>query len=287
MSVDSFQNNQNPFRIVYPPFFTHINSIISYALETSDSITVTLKDLGDSVLIRLTIYNKMVEVVGNRIVYTTPLDLNIEINSVYDIWINKSDDLPYRMQKKLPDKMSWETCKNITIDKLNTSIFLASAYIPPDFAERSDGTGKPGKMDLEGKVAPDWILKDSENKKIALKDLSSKIILIQFTGIGCGHCHASIPFLKQLVIDYQDKDFEFISIESWETNVNSIKRYNDRNEINYKALIATNELKKNYPFVALPVFLILDKDRMIRKVIIGYGKGTTDKEIRTLINDLI
>ncbi len=287
MSSTGFQNNQSPFRIVYPPFFTQVKSLINYTLETSDSIKLTSTDLGDSVLVNLTIYNKLPEVVGNRIRYAPPMDLTLEIISIYDIWINKSDDLPYRLRKKFPDRMSWETCKNITINKLNTSVFIASDYIPADFVERSNVNMQPGKFDLLGKVAPDWILKDADNKTIAFKELKSKVIIIQFTGVGCGPCHASIPFLKQLVKEYQNKDFEFISIESWETNPNILKRYSENNGITYKVLLATKEMKKKYPVEALPSFLILDKDRVIRKVVEGYGKGTTDKEIRDAINELL
>jgi len=37
----------------------------------------------------------------------------------------------------------------------------------------------------------------------------------------------------------------------------------------------------------VPAFSILDENRIIRKVILGYGEGTTDKEIRDAINELI
>jgi hypothetical protein len=57
--------------------------------------------------------------------------------------------------------------------------------------------------------------------------------------------------------------------------------------LNYKFLVSTDDVKKNYNAEAVPVFYILDKERVIRKIIRGYGKGTTDKEIKDAINELI
>jgi thiol-disulfide isomerase/thioredoxin len=111
--------------------------------------------------------------------------------------------------------------------------------------------------------------------------------MIQFTGIGCGPCHASIPFLKQLVNDFKNKEFELVSIETWSNNITGIKRYYNNNDLNYKFLLSTVETTKNYQVTSVPIFFILDKDRVIRKIIRGYGEVTTEKEIRDAINELI
>ena len=93
--------------------------------------------------------------------------------------------------------------------------------------------------------------------------------------------------MKQLVKDYNIKDFDFVSIESWTKNSNVLKVYRDRNDFNYKFLMSTKDVTKSYQIQAVPVFFILDKNRVIRKVIRGYGVETTDKEIRDAINKLI
>lgn len=102
-----------------------------------------------------------------------------------------------------------------------------------------------------------------------------------------GPCHASLPFTKQLVEDYSINDFEIISIETWSSDIDYIKSYVDKNKLNYKYLISTEEIKNSYQVTAVPAFFILDKNRIIRKVILGYGEGTTDKEIINAIEELI
>ena len=140
---------------------------------------------------------------------------------------------------------------------------------------------------LTGKTAPDWTLSDYNNESFALQDFTSKVILIEFSGIMCPPCHAALPFLKQLVADYEDKSFELIRIECWEKNVNIIKRYCFVNEIEYKFLLRDLEIEKNYFSFGVPQFFILDENRTIQYFMQGYGLGTTDKKIRDAIDELL
>ena len=50
---------------------------------------------------------------------------------------------------------------------------------------------------LTGKKAPEWTLNDIKERPVSLSDLKSKVILVNITGIGCGACQASIPFLER------------------------------------------------------------------------------------------
>ena len=283
MIIDNFQNNTLPFRPVGPPFFNYTKSIIKYALETKDSISTSLKDFGDSIQFSLIIHDKAVEFFGKAFY----MDLAYYLGtSRYDIWINKSDNQPYQYRRTTSANTSWETCKNVRYNN-NINEDFASKYIPYEFTTATRVNQKSTKNNLVGKVAPDWILKDSNNNSISLMELKSKVLMIQFTGIGCGPCHASIPFLKQLIAEYKDEDFEFVSIESWSKNLDGIKRYQNTNDLNYKFLLSTEEITKRYQVIGVPVFFILDKNRVIRKIISGYGKDSTDKEIRAGINELL
>jgi len=285
--VDSFQLIKTPFRVVYPPFFTYVKSLLKYALETKDNIQVEVKDFGDSIQASLYVKDKNVEVVGNRIIYANLQDFTKEKYAFYDIWIHKATGLPYRVKKKLPKGTTWESVTNIRVNKTNSELFVASNYYPPDFTITYKDKAIPNPVGLVGQPAPDWILKDADHKSVALTDLKSKVILIQFTGIGCGPCYTAIPFLKQIVKDYKGKSFEFVSIETWSKNADELKKYQQKNGFNFTFLKSEDNVTKDYKVSSVPVFFILDDKRVIRKVINGYKKGTTDKEIRESIKKLI
>jgi len=103
--------------------------------------------------------------------------------------------------------------------------------------------------------------------------------------VSCGPCRASIPFLKKLVTEYNKEDFDFIAIEAFAKNPNVLDSYQRRNDFNYTFLMSNKQLNKSYHIKAVPVFFILDENRVIRKVIRGYSTSV-DNQIRDAINEL-
>lgn len=285
--VDSFQNNPYPSRIIYPPFFTYVKCLLKYTLETSDNKIVQVLDLTDSVLIRLSFNDKLVEVVGSSIVYADPSNLTEEKWTKYDIWINKMNDLPYRLIKQFPDRVCWEECKEIRINTTDTITFMASEYFPADFKVMLVESEQANEKNLEGVVSPEWKLKDPDNNEIALDDLKSKVIIIQFTGIGCGPCFQSIPYLIKIKNQFKGEELEIISIETWNTNISVIKKHISSNSINYKYLICNSEVKLKYGIQSVPRFYILDGKRVVRKIITGFDKERTYIELQEAIAQIL
>jgi len=289
MVIDNFEARPLPFRPLNPPFFNYTRSIIKYILETGDSISLEFEEFEDSVHLSLTVFeDKQVEFFGKAHYIDNPYNFGDKI-SKYEIWVNKSNDLPYRVRREMSHDISVITCNNIELNKNKIDDFNASDYFPSDYTThlyriRNKATVK---NDLLGKVAPDWVLKDANNHIISLKELKSKVLMIQFTSVSCGPCRASIPFLKQLASDYKKEEFDFVAIESLNRNSNVLNNYQNRNDFNYMFLISTKDVTESYSIESVPVFFILDEKRVIRKVIYGYGEGSTDKEVRNMIDELI
>ena len=285
--VDSFQFDRGPFRVIYPPFFTYVKSLLNYALETTDNRIVQVYDLADSVLIRLTFTDKLVEVVGNRIVYADPSHYREDKWTKYDIWISKANDLPFRMTIRFPYRVCWEECKEIKINTTDTVVFIASKYFPADFTVTINDNKQAKEKNLEGTVAPGWKLKDSENNEIALSDIKSKVLLIQFTGIGCGPCYQSIPYLVKIKDQFKPEEFDMVGIDTWNKNISVVKKYVSHNNINYKYLIDNNEAGLKYGIQSVPKFFVLDQNRVVRKIVTGFDKENTYSELKEAIDQLV
>jgi thiol-disulfide isomerase/thioredoxin len=168
--------------------------------------------------------------------------------------------------------------------------FIPSRYFPADYDIVVSGQEQrqtPTVDNLTGTKAPEWTLSDTDNNKFSLNDFKSKVLLLQFSGIGCPPCHASLPFLNRLVADYKDKSFELVRVECWNNNIDAIKRYIAANDITYKFLVKDAEIEKQYNVHAVPMFFILDNNKVIQKVVRGYGGETTDKEITEAIEKLL
>lgn len=269
------------------PFFNFTKSIIKYALDTNDSIITDLKDFGDSIRFRLYIPYRCIEFQGKPVAFHDPYLSAKDEFSRYDIWIKKSNNLPYRYRRNMSHQTTWQICNKVEFNKKKIEDFIVAKYFPKEFSVSVNGKQKTVNVDLTGNKAPAWSLKDLNNNIISLNDLKSKVLMIQFSGIGCGPCHMAIPFLKKLVNMYNIHDFDFVSIETWSDNIEAMKRYHQVNELNYRFLLSTEAVTRSYQVTGVPAFYILDKDRIIKKIIVGYEREATDKAILDAIKDLM
>jgi len=288
--LDSFTVRPLPFRPLTPPFFNYAKNILRYALETTDSISLDFADLKDSIYVKLTIHeDSQIEFFG-KAYHMPPSPYTYGNNtSIYELWINKSDNLPYKVRREMSHNISVTICKDYELNKMDIRDFKAADYFPAGYKIQSYrmGGGRSKVHELLGKTAPEWTLPSAGDMQIALSDLKSKVLLIQFTSVSCGPCKASIPFLKKLGSEYKKADFDFVAIESTSRNLDVLKNYMNRNKFDYKYLLGTKEVLKSYSITAFPVFFILNENREVKKVVVGYGEGTTDMEIRKVINDMV
>ena len=84
---------------------------------------------------------------------------------------------------------------NPEFNKMKIEDFHVSDYFPSDYKILSyndalENRNNRKSNELEGRIAPDFELIDTQDDKVSLQDMKSK--LPQFTGIGCGPCYASI-----------------------------------------------------------------------------------------------
>lgn len=288
VKIDSFRNDPYPFRLVYYPFYTKINEIIKYSLTTEDSISTVFVDYGDSIHFGLKIYNRHVYF------HIRPIEIRNEYIpedeiSQFDIWFHKADGMPYRMRSKWYHTTYFEECTGARFNTTRDTFFTATDYFPEGFeiVQLRRDQKPPDTSTMTGMPAPDWTLKDMDEKLVGLKDLKARVVMIQFTGIGCGPCHMSLPFLRQLTGEYGENDLSLVSIETWSNNIEGIRRYTTANDLTHLFLLSEDAVTKAYGVKSVPQFFILDDKRVIRKVISGYSKDTTDSEIRAAIDALI
>jgi peroxiredoxin len=290
IAIDNFTARPLPFRPFLPPFFNYAKNIIEYILTTQDSISVEREEGDTDTYIRLVIHeDKQVEFIG-KAVYIPDSPLYTEPTSVYELWINKSDNLPYKIRREMSHEVSVKVCSEVKLNNLNPAEFNVYDYIPDNYEVVPYTYGNTPKIasDLVDQKAPDWVLNDMNEQPATLRDFKSKVLLINFTGIGCGACQEAIPFLKELKSRYGKDDVELIAIETWSRTPSSLRIYANKKGLNYRLFCGTDEVIKSYQTGGTaPVFFILDENRTIRKVIVGYSKNTVDKKITDAIEKLL
>lgn len=294
--IDDFTFKPLPFRLVRPPFFNFAKNIIKYALTTDDNITIELKDEGNDYYFKLTINEEQqVEFLEKPSTCLFPHSISaIRLLFMNYGLINRIIYL-LRSRREMSHDISVSMfVPTFQINKLNIRDFNINDYFPKDYetVKYSDLHKKsgdsPSTSGLTGQKAPGWILENIDGQSLSLANCKSKVILINFTGIGCGACQAAVPFLKKLKELFSNEEFDLIAIESWSHNASAIRNYAKRKDLNYTILNATNKVIKQYQTGgAAPFFFILDQKRIIRKIIRGYSTENTDKEIINAIKELL
>jgi len=288
--IDSFRVRPLPFRPLNTPFYNKVTSIVSYALTTGDSIAIEIKEQAQDVFMRLTIYEEeQVEFFGKAF-HMPPSPYTYGDNtSIYELWIDKETDLPYKVRREMSHDISVSTSLDPEFNKLDINDFRAADYFPPDYEIRQYGykTTDEKKSELLNVEAPEWTLQSADNKTVSLADITSRVVLVQFTSVSCGPCRASIPFLKEINKEFGIDDFALVAIECTSKNLNALRSYMSRNQFDYTFLQADKDVLKNYSIGSYPVFFILDQERVIREIIKGYSEVATDESIRAAINNLL
>ena len=289
IKIDNFTTRPLPVRPLSPPFFNYCKNIVRYALETEDSIATTLEDCGDYFHFKLVINeNTQVEFFG-KACYMPQNPYIYDPTSIYKIWISKENDMPYRYRREMQHSISEGICSDFVYNPYGKGKIVAEDYYPADYVRRIKGEkSQKATVDMTGKKAPDWTLTDMKGQQVSLSGIKSKVILLQFTGIGCGPCKISIPFLNRLRKEYAVNELEVLAVETWGRSKSSCEAYVKNQGIEYSFLTADKDtiakLINDYQAGSgVPQFYLIGKDRTIIAKFQGYAEKTTDAEIEKKI----
>ena len=112
-----------------------------------------------------------------------PPPFYVEPTSIYELWIHKSNGLPYKKRRAMSHNISVETCCNVEINKETIDRFDVFDYVPQGYETKKYDYGAPSRnmaANLTGKKAPEWTLNDIKERPVSLSDLKSKVILVKY-----------------------------------------------------------------------------------------------------------
>ncbi len=269
------------YSILPTPFFEEIKGLLKYIINNRDSVQCDVKEYTDSIKFSFIFIGKSVKLRKELISYYEP-------NAVtkFYLWTTK-DLLPYKLLKEPPNQTTYEEIYNLTnCDSSEIISKQIGIYLPDGFKMSNKKGNEISTAVIEGEAAPVWKLKNLFGKTIKFSKYKGKNLLIEFTGLGCGHCQDAIPFLNKFNNQYKDKDFCVISIESYSKNISALKREKETNKISYEFLVGDEQTVNKYKIYGFPTFILINKSGIIKKVFIGYAQGETEKEIRAYVNKM-
>jgi peroxiredoxin len=134
---------------------------------------------------------------------------------------------------------------------------------------------RPKAVDLkhaefnDQKEAPEFKLKDLDDKEVRLSDFKGKIVVLNFWATWCGPCLKEMPDFAELQNQYS-KDVQFIGIAIDPENKGKMKQLVEKLKIPYPILLGNEEISDKYGGMnAIPVTFLIDRKGMIRAHYIG------------------
>jgi thiol-disulfide isomerase/thioredoxin len=117
---------------------------------------------------------------------------------------------------------------------------IAESTPPTNAANESEIPENP----LQGKMAPQFTLKDTTGRKVSLADYKGKAVVVDFWATWCAPCKIEIPWLEQFHNQYASQGLEILGISEDDLDPDDkAKLLQEKKDIADKAA----QLKINYP----------------------------------------
>lgn len=119
------------------------------------------------------------------------------------------------------------------------------------------------KLELIGKLVPDFSATDLDGKPISLQQYRGKIVLLDFWAVWSGFCIAEMPNVKKVYDTYKDRGFDIIGV-SLDTDETKLRNYLKENDILWRQIYSGQErqspLAQQYDVRSIPARWLIDRD---------------------------
>jgi cytochrome c biogenesis protein CcmG/thiol:disulfide interchange protein DsbE len=220
-----------------------------------------------------------------------PFAVGQDIEISMRVWVGKKDNLIKKASFELNmdlflDAMPEEAKAHMKGTKTTYTEHYSNVERNPSFAEDAfdfappedaklvgqfgpPGAGSSGKSDFVGKPAPEFTLKDLDNNEVSLGDFAGQVLIVDFWATWCGPCIEEMPTFAALHRQYKDKGFNIIAI-STDDSADKVRRYADKEELNFPLLMADDKVKEDYGGIsAIPTTFVVGRDGSVRYFYLG------------------
>ncbi|HEY8669000.1 MAG TPA: TlpA disulfide reductase family protein [Tepidisphaeraceae bacterium] len=154
------------------------------------------------------------------------------------------------------------------------------AWAPPagskDMAEMSR---QYKSAQLEGKPAPEFTLKDLNGKDVSLKDFKGQVLVIDFWATWCGPCVEALPELDKMYQELSKDGLKVVAI-NLEEEKDTVAGFAKEKNLTMPVLLdADHAIGQKYLVEPIPQTVIIGKDGVVRRVVIGAFEDTVRDEI--------
>ena len=144
-----------------------------------------------------------------------------------------------------------------------------------------------GKVIKLGELAPDFQLRDLNDRLVTLSGLRGKVVLVNFWATWCGPCRVEMPAMEQLYQTFSRKDFEILAVSTDAQGVAITRPFQQENHLTFPILHDVDyRVGLTYGARSLPMTFMVDRQGVVRHQIFG-SRDWRAPEARQLVHMLM
>jgi peroxiredoxin len=152
--------------------------------------------------------------------------------------------------------------------------------------KRPDNEG-PSRPKIEvGSPAPDFTLRDLQEKNVSLSDYRGKVVLLTFWKVKCDECAKTLPSIEALKDRFKDRDLAVlaVNVDNLEyVRPEKIHGYIRDNKYSFRVLVdEIFSASEAYKIIALPMTYLIDKNGVISYMKFGEEDWTSPEDIERI-----
>jgi len=142
---------------------------------------------------------------------------------------------------------------------------------------------RPESIPLKGHPAPDFTLQTMTGEPLALSDLRGKAVVLNFWATWCPPCRAEMPELQAAYTAYAPGGLVVLGVNQAEDRA-TVRAFLDELGLTFPVVLDTQyEVADRYSVNSLPTTFFIDRDGVIRDIVVGQmNAAVLSEHIKTI-----
>ncbi len=137
----------------------------------------------------------------------------------------------------------------------------------------------------ERKAAPEFVLKDSTGKTVALKKYRGKVVLLDFWATWCHGCKEEIPWFAEFERKYSGQGLRVVGVSLDEEGWKIVRPFLAETRVPYRILLGNEPTAKTYGIENMPDAFLIDRNGRIAAKYVGLvDRETIEANLRELLS---